>query len=221
MSDTIRLVVADDQALVRAGFVMILETEPDIEVVGEAATGAEALAVVTEQHPDVVLMDVRMPEMDGLEATRAIQRTMANPPRIIVLTTFGLDDYVFEALRSGAGGFLLKDTPPDDLVAAIRIVAAGDALLAPSVTKRLIEEFAARPGPISTPPGFAELTERELEVLRHIARGMSNAEIADALFVSETTVKSHVSHVLTKLDVRDRVQAVVVAYESGVVTPGA
>ena len=221
MTDLIRLVVADDQALVRAGFVMILETEPDIEVVGEAGSGVEAVAVVGEQHPDVVLMDVRMPEMDGLEAARTIQASMATPPRIIVLTTFGLDDYVFEALRSGASGFLLKDTPPDDLVDAIRVVAAGDALLAPSVTKRLIEEFAARPGPISAPPGLSRLTERELEVLRHVARGMSNAEIADALFVSETTVKSHVSHVLTKLDVRDRVQAVVVAYESGVVTPGA
>jgi DNA-binding NarL/FixJ family response regulator len=221
VSDPVRLVVADDQALVRAGFVMILETEPDIDVVGEAATGSQAVAIVAELRPDVVLMDVRMPEMDGLEAARIISSTVTDPPRIIMLTTFGLDDYVFEALRSGASGFLLKDTPPDDLVAAIRVVAAGDALLAPSVTRRLIEEFAARPQPTTTRPGMDLLTDRELEVLRHVARGMSNAEIAEALFVSETTIKSHVSHVLTKLAVRDRVQAVVAAYESGVVSPGA
>ncbi len=221
MTDSVRVVVADDQALVRAGFVMILETEPGIDVVGEAGTGAEAVRVVADVRPDVVLMDIRMPGMDGLEAARAIQAEVADPPRIIVLTTFGIDDYVFEALRSGASGFLLKDTPPDDLVAAIRVVAAGDALLAPSITRRLIEEFAHRPEPPAPPPGIEQLTDREVEVLRHLARGMSNAEIADALFVSETTVKSHVSHLLTKLDVRDRVQAVVVAYESGLVTPGA
>ncbi len=199
---------------------MILETEPGIEVVGEAADGREAVAQARALHPDVVLMDIRMPHMDGLEATRRIQAETANPPRVLVLTTFDLDDYVYEALRCGASGFLLKDAPPEELVRAIRVVAAGEALLAPSITKRLIEEFASRPESLATPPGLDDLTERELDVLRHLARGLSNSEMAEALFVGETTVKTHVSHILTKLDLRDRVQAVVLAYESGIVTPG-
>ena len=214
----ISVVLVDDQELVRTGFRMILNSEDDIEVVGEAADGESALVVVAEQSPDIVLMDVRMPGMDGIEATRLIG-AMADPPRVVILTTFDIDDYVYEALRAGAGGFLLKDTPADDLVSAVRVVAAGEALLAPSVTRRLIAEFAGRPAPTPA-PSLDILTEREAEVLVEVARGRSNAEIADALFVSETTVKTHVSHILTKLDVRDRVQAVVVAYESGLVHPG-
>ncbi|HSF85724.1 MAG TPA: response regulator transcription factor [Acidimicrobiia bacterium] len=220
MSDTINVLVVDDQALVRAGFAMILETEPGIEVVGEAADGDEAFALAQELMPDVVLMDIRMPKVDGLEATRRIRNELADPPRVLMLTTFDLDEYVYDALRNGASGFLLKDTPPEDLVAAIRVIAQGEALLAPSVTTRLINEFASRPARPSPHPGLNDLTERETEVLRHLARGMSNSEVADALFVSEATVKSHISHILTKLALRDRVQAVVVAYESGLVTPG-
>lgn len=215
-----RVVLVDDQELVRTGFRMILDAESDIEVVGEAADGEAALAVVAETKPDVVLMDVRMPRMDGIEATRFIGG-LDSPPRVLILTTFDLDDYVYEALRAGASGFLLKDTPADDLVAGVRVVASGEALLAPSVTRRLIEEFTNRPESTVPTASLEQLTERESEVLVQIARGRSNAEIAEELFVSETTVKTHVSHILTKLDLRDRVQAVVVAYESGLVKPGA
>lgn len=215
----IRVVLVDDQELVRTGFRMILDAEPDIEVVGEAGDGEAALATVAASRPDVVLMDVRMPRMDGIESTRFIVG-MEEPPRILILTTFDIDDYVYEALRAGASGFLLKDTPADDLVAGVRVVASGESLLAPSVTRRLIEEFAKRPDSPVEIASLADLTERESEVLVQIARGKSNAEIAADLFVSETTVKTHVSHILTKLELRDRVQAVVVAYESGLVTPG-
>lgn len=217
----IRLVLADDQALVRTGFRMILEAEHDLEVVGEAENGRQAVRLTAIEKPDVVLMDVRMPEMDGIAATGEI--TALKPTtgaRILVLTTFDLDDYVYDALRAGASGFLLKDAPPDDLIAAIRVVAAGEALLAPSVTRRLIEEFVDRPRTTPSASRLDSLTDREKEVLRHLARGMSNAEIAESLFVSETTVKTHVSHILAKLELRDRVQAVVAAYETGLVVPG-
>ena len=218
----IRVAIADDQALVRSGFVVLVRSASDLEVVGEAADGAEAVALVEREHPDVVLMDIRMPNVDGLEATRRItgdDRTAST--RVLILTTFDADEYVFEALRAGASGFLLKDTLPDDLLQAIRIVADGEALLSPRVTKRLIEDFARRapvPGP---PPGLDALTEREQEVLVAVARGMSNAEIAEALFMSHATAKTHVSRLLTKLGARDRAQLVVLAYEAGVVTPGA
>jgi DNA-binding NarL/FixJ family response regulator len=214
----IRVLLADDQALVRAGFRMILKAEPGIEVAGEAGDGSEAVARAHELSPDVVLMDVRMPEMNGIEATRRIVDRQA-APRVLVLTTFDLDEYVYEALRAGASGFLLKDAPEEQLIAGIRIVADGGSLFAPAVTRRLIEQFAAR-APKQTPLGLDELTARELEVLRFVARGLSNREIAAALVVSEHTVKTHVAHVLRKLDLRDRVQAVVAAYESGVVRPG-
>jgi DNA-binding NarL/FixJ family response regulator len=219
----VRVLIADDQALVRAGFRMILESEEDLDVVAEAENGAQAVELAHRHLPDVILMDIRMPEVDGLEATRRLLADGPGPkPRILVLTTFDLDEYVYETLRAGASGFLLKDTPPEQLVSAIRLVAAGEALLAPSVTKRVIEQYvgAARPAR-ERPRGLDELTARELEVLRLIARGLSNAEIARELFVGETTVKTHVAHVLTKLGLRDRVQAVVLAYESGVVEPGA
>jgi DNA-binding NarL/FixJ family response regulator/class 3 adenylate cyclase len=219
---TVRLLIVDDQALVRAGFRMILEAEADIEVVGEAADGGEAVAEAQRLKPDVVLMDVRMPDVDGIEATRRLLGQDDTETKIVMLTTFDMDEYVYDALSAGASGFLLKDVPPEQLVAGIRAVASGDALLAPSVTRRVIEEFVRRP-PDSVrqpPPKLAELTPRELEVLKLIARGLSNAEIATALFVSETTVKTHVAHVLMKLDLRDRVQAVVLAYESGLVQPG-
>lgn len=215
----ITAILADDQAMVRSGLRMILESEPDIRVVAEAENGAEAVRLAGRERPSLVLMDIRMPEMDGLEATRRI--TAEHPDvRVIVLTTFDLDDYVYEALRGGASGFLLKDAPADDLVAAVRVVADGGALLAPSITKRLIEEFAGRPRAPETKAELETLTEREAEVLRQVARGLSNAEIADELYVSETTVKTHVSHILTKLALRDRVQAVVFAYESGLAIPG-
>ena len=220
---TIRILVVDDQALLRAGFRMILGGEPDLAVVGEAEDGQRAIEAAGRLAPDIVLMDIRMPTLDGLEATRRLTagRTGDMSPRVIILTTFDLDEYVYEALRAGASGFLLKDTPPDQLIAAIRIVAAGDALIAPSVTRRLIAEFAARPLPPAAPPsGLADLTPRELDVLRLVARGRSNAEIADELVVSGTTVKSHVARILMKLGIRDRVQAVVLAYESGLVQPG-
>jgi DNA-binding NarL/FixJ family response regulator len=219
-----RVVVVDDQALVRTGFTMILDAEPDIEVVGTAGDGHEALALVADTHPDVVLMDVRMPEMDGIEATRRLATSDgASPTRVIILTTFDLDEYVYAALQAGASGFLLKDTPPEELIHAVRVVGAGDALIAPAVTRRLIEQFAqAAPAePLARPPEIDRLTDRELEVLRAMARGGSNAEIATELYVSETTVKTHVGRILMKLDVRDRVQAVVLAYECGLVVPGA
>jgi DNA-binding NarL/FixJ family response regulator len=216
------VLVVDDQALVRAGFRMILEAEEDMDVVGEAADGREAVVEARRLRPDVVLMDVRMPEIDGIEATRRLLARDGLDTKVVMLTTFDMDEYVYDALKAGASGFLLKDVPPEQLVAGIRAVASGDALLAPSVTRRVIEEFVRRP-PTSVrtlPPKLAELTARELEVLRLIARGLSNAEIATELFVSETTVKTHVAHVLAKLGLRDRVQAVVLAYESGLVEPG-
>jgi DNA-binding NarL/FixJ family response regulator len=216
----IRVLIADDQALVRGGFRLILEAQKDIEVVGEATDGREALELARELSPDVVLMDIRMPELDGLEATRRLVAD-GGSPRVVMLTTFGEDDYVYDAMKSGASGFLLKDIRPEQLAEAVRVAAAGDALLAPSITRRLIEDFVRRPPPGSgLPDELSELTERELEVLRLIARGLSNAEIASTLFVSEATVKTHVTHVLTKLHLRDRVQAVVLAYESGLVQAG-
>ena len=210
---TIRVLIADDEALVRTGLRMVLAAEPGIEVVGEARNGQDAVDLAARLAPDVVLMDIRMPEMDGLEATERLART--GGPRVVLLTTFDLDEHVFRGLRAGADGFLLKDTPAEQLVAAIRAVAAGDALLAPSVTRRLIDRFARRPD-IGIPAGYAPLTERESEVLRLLARGLSNAEIADELEVGEATVKTHVARVLSKLGVRDRVQAVVAAYEAGI-----
>lgn len=216
----IRTVVVDDQALVRTGFGMILDSEPDIEVVAEAANGREGIELCRRHRPDVVLMDIRMPELDGIEATRVITADPSVPTRVLILTTFDLDEYVYDALRAGASGFLLKDTPPDDLIGAVRVLAAGEALLAPSVTRRLIEEFASSGGAYREVDGLDELTEREVEVLRLMARGLSNVEIAEQLILGETTVKTHVSRVLTKLGLRDRVQAVVAAYESGLVRPG-
>jgi DNA-binding NarL/FixJ family response regulator len=218
----IRLLLVDDQALVRAGFRMILDAEDDLAVVGEAPDGAEAVALARRVRPDVVLMDIRMPRMDGVEATRHLAGPDAvDPVKVLVLTTFDLDEYVFAAVRAGASGFLLKDAPPEDLIRAIRVIAAGDALLAPSVTRRLLDEFARQPDPEArAPAAVGSLTARELEVLQHVARGLSNAEIAEELVVSETTVKTHVGHVLMKLNLRDRVQAVVLAYEEGLVHPG-
>jgi DNA-binding NarL/FixJ family response regulator len=215
----IRVVVADDQALVRAGFRMILKAEPGIEVVGEAGDGVEAVARARELAPDVVLMDIRMPLVDGIEATRRLVVDEASP-RVLVLTTFDLDEYVYGALRAGASGFLLKDAPQDQLVTAIRVIATGGSLFAPSVTRRLIEEFARRVEPTAAPPALESLTAREVEVLRFIARGLTNGEIATALVVSEHTVKTHVTHIFQKLGLRDRAQAVIVAYESALVRPG-
>ncbi len=215
----IRVLLVDDQALVRAGFRMILKGEEGIEVVGEASDGAEAIALARELSPDVVLMDVRMPGVDGIEATRRIVARAGNGTAVLVLTTFDLDAYVFEALRAGASGFLLKNAPPEELVQAIRVVASGGALLDPAVTRRVIEEFARSPAPGPAPPELSRLTERELEVLHHVARGLSNAEIAASLVVSEATVKTHVARMLAKLGLRDRVQAVVYAYETGLVRP--
>lgn len=217
----IRVFVVDDQELVRTGFSLILNSENGIEVVGEASNGAEAVDAVPDLDVDVVLMDIRMPVMDGLAATKLIcDGASDGKPRVLMLTTFDLDEHIYAALHAGASGFLLKDTPPDDLVRAIKILASGDASLAPSVTRTLLEHFSGRPAVYVSHPGIDDLTEREAEVLRYLARGMSNAEIADAMFVSEATVKTHVSHILTKLEIRDRVQAVVLAYESGLVTPG-
>jgi DNA-binding NarL/FixJ family response regulator len=217
-----RVLIADDQALVRAGFRMILDAEDDLDVVGEASDGAEAVKLARQMKPDVVLMDIRMPELDGIEATRRIAELGTDPPtRVLMLTTFDLNEYVYEALRAGASGFLLKDVPPEQLAAGIRIVAQGEALLAPSITKRLIQEFArASPATPEPPKGLDELTARELEVFKLVARGLSNAEIAAELIVSETTVKTHVARMLMKLGLRDRVQAVVLAYEAGVAIPG-
>jgi DNA-binding NarL/FixJ family response regulator len=236
---SVKVLLVDDQALVRAGFRMILDAESDIEVIGEASDGAEAVEFVRLNTPHVVLMDVRMPNLDGIEATRRIlalndrsgraESDPASPsPRhggdtkVLMLTTFDMDEYVYEALRAGASGFLLKDVPPEQLVSAIHVVAQGEALLSPSVTRRVIEEFTKRP-PVQEgmPPELSELTAREVEVLQLIARGLSNAEIAKELFVSETTVKTHVARVLMKCNLRDRVQAVVLAYESGLIRPGA
>jgi DNA-binding NarL/FixJ family response regulator len=216
---SIRVAVADDQELVRTGFRVILESEPDIVVVGEAADGREAIEVAHQHSPDVVLMDVRMPHLDGLEATRRI--VTEEGPRVLILTTFDLDEYVYEALRSGASGFLLKDGPAEQLVSAVRVVARGEALLAPRITRRLIAEFS-RVGRPNVPPARLDgLTARELDVLKLVARGLSNAEIAGELYVAETTVRTHLGHILTKLGLRDRVQAVVLAYETGLVRPGA
>jgi DNA-binding NarL/FixJ family response regulator len=217
----IRVLVVDDQELVRLGFCVILDAADGITVVGEAANGEAAVSQVAAHAPDVVLMDIRMPGMDGLEATRVITRAAAATPKVVMLTTFDLDDYVYEALRAGASGFLLKDSPRHDLIAAVRAAAAGDALLAPSVTRRLIEAFARRPPETSPSPSqLASLTARERDVLLLLARGRSNAEIASVLFVSEATVKTHVGNLLAKLGLRDRVQAVVLAYETGIVVPG-
>jgi DNA-binding NarL/FixJ family response regulator len=219
---SVRVLIADDQALVRAGFRMILDAAEGIEVVGEAGDGQEALAAVRRLQPDVVLMDVRMPTMDGLEATRRILADSGNAPRVVMLTTFDLDDYVYAALRAGASGFLLKDVSPEQLVAAVALVAAGDALLAPSIVRRLVERFAPpAPRPAFTgDANLGNLTAREREVLVLIARGLSNAELAEHLTLSEATVKTHVARILSKLGLRDRVQAVVLAYESGLVSPG-
>ena len=218
---SIRVLIADDERLVRAGFRMILKAAHDLEVVGEAADGLEAVEGSKRLRPDVVLMDIRMPTLDGLEATRRILAGPEPRPHVIVLTTFDLDEYVYEALRVGASGFLLKDAPEDRLVAAIRVAADGGSIFAPSVTRRLIEEFARRSSRREAPPGLADLTARELEVLRLIAGGLSNHEIATKLVVSEHTAKTHVAHVLQKLNLRDRVQAAVLAYEAGLVVPGA
>ena len=210
----IRVVLADDQALVRTGFRMIVQSQPDMQVAGEASDGQEAIVVVRRERPDVVLMDIRMPRVDGIEATRQV----SSLTRVVILTTYELDEYVFDALAAGASAFLLKAAPPEDLIRSIRVVAQGDALLAPSVTRRLIEEFARRPAPnLRRSKDLKTLTERETEVLGEVARGLSNAEIAARLHVSETTVKTHVAHLLDKLDLRDRVQAVILAYEAGLV----
>ena len=218
----IRVLVADDQALVRGSFRLLVDTDPGLQVIGEAATGAEAVAIAARDNPDVVLMDVRMPVMDGIEATRQITGAgQASGARVLILTTFDLDDYVYAALRAGASGFLLKDTPPADLLAAIRVIAAGDALLAPAITRRLIAEFARRPEPGRQPAATLDgVTDREREVLTLIARGLSNAEIAQALHVTMATAKTHVGRLLAKLGARDRAQLVMVAYETGLVQPG-
>jgi DNA-binding NarL/FixJ family response regulator len=218
---TIRVAVADDQALVRGGFTVLLRSADDIEVVGEAATGREAVDLVALEQPDVVLMDIRMPEMDGLEATRQIVAAHGDT-RVLILTTFDLDEYVFGALRAGASGFLLKDTNPEDLLTAVRVVAEGEALLAPRITRKLIEQFVQEPTatPSEPPAGLDTLTDREREVLGAVGRGLSNAEIGEQLFMSHATAKTHVSRLLAKLYARDRAQLVVLAYESGVIVPG-
>jgi DNA-binding NarL/FixJ family response regulator len=218
---TLEVVVVDDQALMRAGFTMILNAQPDFEVIGEAENGREGVELCRQARPDLVMMDIRMPEMDGIEATRMITEDDTYDTKVLVLTTFDLDEYVYAAVRAGASGYLLKDTPPQELLAALRVIADGNALLSPSVTKRLIEKFARQPEaePVDD-ARLGDLTEREIEVLRLLAGGLSNREIATALYIGEATAKTHVSHVLTKLGVRDRVQAVVLAYEAGVVRPG-
>jgi DNA-binding NarL/FixJ family response regulator len=218
----VAVLIADDQALVRAGFRAILEDQVGIQVVGEAGDGRDAIDLVRRRRPDVVLMDIQMPDIDGLEAARRIlaEADDQHPVAILMLTTFDLNEYVYDALRAGASGFLLKDVPPEQLIAAVRIVAAGDALIAPTITKRLIEQFARSAPPRTPPPHLERLTPREREILTLIARGMSNNEIADDLTLSQATVKTHVKRILSKLDLRDRVQAVVLAYEAGLVTPG-
>ena len=218
---TIRVALADDQELVRRGFGALIGAEDDLEVVGEAATGAEAIDLAFAARPDVILMDVRMPELDGIAATARITADdRLGGTRVLVLTTFDLDQYVYDALRAGASGFLLKDTAPQQLLDAIRIVAAGDALIAPAITRRLISEFAARPDPNSSHAGLDDLTDRERDVLTEVGQGRNNAEIAERLFISPLTAKTHVSRIMTKLGARDRAQLVVIAYESGLVTPG-
>lgn len=217
----IRVLVVDDDALVRGGFRMILEAQDDIEVVGEAADGADAVTTTLTLSPEVVVMDVRMAGMDGIEATRRLVADESCPSRILMVTTFDLDRHVYDAFRAGASGFLLKNVPPEQLVSAVRCVARGDMLLSPSITRRLIETFTHRPAPATgRPPQLAALTDRELQVLQAIGRGRSNAEIAQQLFLSEATIRTHVNHLLSKLKLRDRVQAVVLAYETGLVQPG-
>ena len=218
----IRILIADDHELMRSGLRAMLESQEDMEVVGEAEDGAQAVDEAVRLHPDIAIMDIRMPRLDGIEATRRLMAQGDAAPKVLVLTTFDLDEYVYEALRAGAGGFMLKDAPPGQLAEAVRTVAAGEALLAPAVTKRLVEKFVQRP-PSDTArrERFDELTDRELDVLRLITRGMSNAEIGEELYLSEATVKTHITRILSKLGVRDRVQAVVLAYETGLVEPGA
>jgi DNA-binding NarL/FixJ family response regulator len=217
----IRVLLVDDEPLVRSGVRMILEGEDDIEIAGDAADGNEALELAAQLTPDLVLLDIRMPGLDGIETTRRLLTGPASAPRVLILTTFDLDEYVYEAMKAGASGFILKNVPPAKLVEAVRTVATGDALLAPAITRRMIERFVQRPPATSgRPPQLEELTERELDVLRLIARGLSNAEIATSLFLSQATVKSHVNRVLSKLNLRDRTQAAVLAYESGLVQPG-
>jgi DNA-binding NarL/FixJ family response regulator len=215
------VLIADDQALVRVGLRKILDAEPETDVVGEAGDGEDAVAEARRLRPDVVLMDIRMPVLDGIEATRRIVREQP-ASRVLILTTFGLDNYVYDALRAGASGFMLKDAPPEEIVAAVRIVASGEALLAPAITRAVIEEFARQspPAPAQTPPALDELTPREHEVLDLLARGLSNPEICQQLVISEATAKTHVARILQKLDLRDRVQAVIYAYETGIVAPG-
>ena len=217
---TIRVLIADDQALVRTGFRVILDAEPDIDVVGEASDGREAVAAADTRKPDVVLMDIRMPNLDGIEATRLVVQGESSP-RVLILTTFDLDEYVYAALRAGASGFLLKDAGADELLHAVRVIAGGDSLVSPSITKRLIADFATRPPIRERPAALADLTPRELEVLRLVARGLSNGEIAASLVVGDATVKTHMARIFAKLDLHDRAQAVVLAYESGLVQPGA
>jgi len=215
---TITVVIADDQAMVRAGFRRLLEGEAGIDVLADAADGAQAVEMVTRLKPAVALLDVRMPNMDGIEATRRITATTAT--RVVILTTFDLDEYVYDALRAGASGFLLKDAPAEQMITAVHVAAAGDALIAPSITRRLLAEFARRPRPEDARPRLAALTDRERDILLRLGRGMSNAEIAAELFLGEATIKTHVGNVLAKLELRDRVQAVVFAYETGVIAPG-
>jgi DNA-binding NarL/FixJ family response regulator len=217
----VRIVIADDHDVVRSGFASLLDSQPEFTVIGSARDGLEAVRIAHELHPDVVLMDIRMPAMDGIEATRQLTSQQPDGPRILILTTFDLDQYVYDALRAGASGFLLKDTTAEQLFDAVRVIAAGDALLAPGITRRLISEFAGRPSTTPQPhPPLEDLTPRETEVLKLVAQGLSNAEIADRLVVTEETVKTHVSHILNKLGLRDRTQAVVTAYETRLVTPG-
>ena len=216
---TIRVLIADDQELVRTGFRVILNAEPDLDVVGEARDGRQAVEAARKLGPEVVLMDIRMPNLDGIEATRRIAAGTGSP-RVLILTTFDLDQYVYEALRAGASGFLLKDAAADELLQAIRVIAAGDALLAPSITRRLIEDYARRPAPRRQPDALADLTARELDVMRLLARGMSNTDIARQLFLGDATAKTHVARIFSKLSLHDRAQAVVLAYETGLVQPG-